>query len=126
MSCDEDDKNIICLLTSPIVNVSEPHCMQFRYFFTHVTTQLAFFAINEDTAENGQNASLSLGSIQSETKRLNFVMIREWQKGQVELPPGIYRVLITASDVAGFSSTRLGEITISKGVCGYKGKIKYL
>ena len=125
MSCDEDAKDIICLLTSPIVNVSEPHCMQFLYFFTHITTQLAFFAINEDTAENGRDAYLSLGSIQSDTKSSNFVKVREWQKGQVELPTGIYKVLITASDVAGFSATRLRNITISKVGCGYNGKINH-
>ena len=124
MSCDEDDKNIICLLTSPKVIVSERHCMQFHYFFTNITTQLAFFVINEDTAENGRDAFSSLGSIQSDTKSSNFVKVREWQKGQVELPPGIYKVLITASDVAGFSATRLRNITISKGGCGYNGKIR--
>ena len=122
MSCDEDDKNIICLLISRTINATRPHCMQFRYYFAYITTQLSFFTINEEPPENETDISLSLGSIQSDTTTYDFVEVREWQKGQVELPSGIYRVLIAASDVAGFGATRLGDIAITEGSCGYIGE----
>ena len=46
----------------------------------------------------------------------------EWMKGQVDLPKGTYRLVISAYDIGGRGITQLGPITVLNHGCQLQGK----